>query len=83
MAEKPRGHGQFYGSTVVSAKGQVVIPAEARRALGLANGDKLLVFGPGRDLLVLAKVANVERYVTHLSRHLDAIRGILHKSKAD
>ena len=35
----------FYGVTVVSERGQVVIPAEARRDFGLEPTTKLLVFG--------------------------------------
>lgn len=36
---------RFYGTVTVSDRGQVVIPAEARRDLGIEVGDKLLVFG--------------------------------------
>ncbi len=36
---------RFYGTVTVSDRGQVVIPAEARRDLGISVGDKLLVFG--------------------------------------
>ena len=34
-----------YGVTVVSDKGQVVIPKEAREDLGIRRGDLLLVLG--------------------------------------
>lgn len=34
-----------YGVTVVSDKGQVVIPKEAREDLGIKRGDLLLVLG--------------------------------------
>jgi AbrB family looped-hinge helix DNA binding protein len=36
---------KFYGATTVGERGQVVIPAEARRDLGLTPATKLLVFG--------------------------------------
>ncbi len=36
---------RFYGSITVSERGQVVIPAEARRDFDIDTGDKLLVFG--------------------------------------
>lgn len=36
---------KFYGATVIGERGQVVIPAEARRDLGLEPSTKLLVFG--------------------------------------
>lgn len=36
---------KFYGSITVSERGQVVIPADARKDFGIKTGDKLLVFG--------------------------------------
>lgn len=35
----------FYGSVTINEKGQIVIPADARKALNLSSGDKLLVLG--------------------------------------
>jgi AbrB family looped-hinge helix DNA binding protein len=46
---KPRGSvGELYGTATVSDRGQIVIPAEARRELGIECGTKLLVFRHGR-----------------------------------
>ena len=39
---------KFYGATTVGERGQVVIPAEARRDLNLTPATKLLVFGAHR-----------------------------------
>ena len=39
---------KFYGAATVSERGQVVIPIEARKELGLESGSKLLVFGDRR-----------------------------------
>jgi AbrB family looped-hinge helix DNA binding protein len=36
---------KFYGSVTVSERGQIVIPAEARKDFNINTGDKLLVFG--------------------------------------
>jgi len=36
---------KFYGATTIGERGQVVIPAEARRDLDLTPSTKLLVFG--------------------------------------
>ncbi len=50
----------FYGSATVGERGQIVVPAEARKAHGLQPGDKLLVFRhPHMRGLVLAKVDDV------------------------
>ncbi len=42
--EAPKGK-KFYGSITVSERGQIVIPAEARKDFNIKTGDKLLVFG--------------------------------------
>jgi AbrB family looped-hinge helix DNA binding protein len=51
----------------VSERGQIVIPAEARREMGLKPGTKLLIFGPGGEggpltLMTAAMVTEVVRY---------------------
>jgi AbrB family looped-hinge helix DNA binding protein len=38
----PKGK-KFYGTVTVSERGQIVIPADARRDFGIEVGDKLLV----------------------------------------
>jgi len=72
---------QFYGATKVGEKGQIVIPAEAREAMGLKKGEKLLVFGMGRDMIALSKLSQVEQFESHLSAKLDLIRGVIKKIK--
>jgi AbrB family looped-hinge helix DNA binding protein len=42
--EAPEGK-KFYGSVTVSERGQIVIPADARKDFNIKTGDKLLVFG--------------------------------------
>ena len=39
----------------VSSKGQIVIPAELRRIMGITEGDELYVFGK-EDALVIKKI---------------------------
>lgn len=51
----------------ISSKNQIVIPQEARRALGLKAGDKLLAVVRGTRLIVLQKP----------ERHHKAIRGLV------
>ncbi|WP_051065459.1 AbrB/MazE/SpoVT family DNA-binding domain-containing protein [Nocardiopsis potens] len=48
----PGGRG-FYGAVTVSERGQIVIPAQARRDLGIAPGTKLLVLGDPEQGLAL------------------------------
>lgn len=51
----PGGRG-FYGAVTVSERGQIVIPARARRDLGIDAGDKLLVLGDPQQGLALMTV---------------------------
>jgi len=58
-----RGGPRFYGAVTVSDRGQIVIPAEARRELEIAVGDKMLVVSGPRGALMLIKATLVTRMV--------------------
>ncbi|MGQ9524776.1 MAG: AbrB/MazE/SpoVT family DNA-binding domain-containing protein [Armatimonadota bacterium] len=61
----------FFGAVTVGERGQVVIPSEARRELGIDTGEKLLVFAhPGRSGVVLVKVAAFEKFLESLRETL-------------
>ncbi len=76
----PHEHKHFFGTTTIGEKGQVVIPADARKAMGLKSGDKLLVFGMGKSMVALAKSAQLEKFADSLSQRLEGIREILKKA---
>ncbi len=62
MVQSPDGK-RFYGSITVSERGQIVIPAEARRDFTIEVGDKLLVFGDlEKGLGIIKASALFERY---------------------
>ncbi len=44
---------QIYDTATVNEKGQIVIPADARKDLGIAPGDKLVVIGGHHKALCL------------------------------
>lgn len=50
---------RFYGSITVSDRGQIVIPAEARRDFNIEVGDKLLVLGDLDSGLALMKASSL------------------------
>jgi len=58
--EAPEGK-KFYGSVTVSERGQVVIPADARKDFGIKTGDKLLVFGDLERGLGIATLGIMQR----------------------
>ena len=56
---------KFYGATTVGERGQVVIPAEARRDFEITPTTKLLVFGSqGHGGLMLTKAEAVSEFIT-------------------
>ncbi|MBN1953725.1 MAG: AbrB/MazE/SpoVT family DNA-binding domain-containing protein [Anaerolineae bacterium] len=75
--DEERKRVRFYGAVTVSDRGQIVVPAEARRDLGIEVGEKLLaVSGPGGWLIfipasilgeMLAQWADVARLLTDSS----------------
>jgi AbrB family looped-hinge helix DNA binding protein len=63
-----------FGSATVGPRGQVVIPANARKELGIEAGTTLLVFlGPGERGLILFKADAVEQIVKMVSESLTTV----------
>ena len=71
---KPR----IFGSATVSPKGQVVIPSNARKSIGITSGDTLLVCGPphGQGLLLI-KVDTVEEILSMVSEQLTSFEKLV------
>lgn len=59
----------FYGSATLGERGQVVIPAEARKDCDIQPGDKLLVFSHPlhKGMLILAKVGEMQQLLQQLA----------------
>ena len=67
-----------FGSATVGLKGQVVIPANARKELGINNGDTLLVFkAPHHQGLVLIKAEAMEQVLTTMTEQLSHFEKLL------
>lgn len=62
----------FFGSATVGERGQIVIPAEARKECEMASGDKILVFRHPMHpkMLILAHVTDMQELHKQM---LDAI----------
>jgi len=68
--KKMISHDKLYGTTTVGARGQVVIPAEARKDLGLNPGDQLMVMGKFGKALGLIKTEEMESFVKVIMENL-------------
>ncbi len=74
-AEINEMHPVFYGSTTVGERGQVVIPAEARKDMDITPSTKLLVMGgPHKNLLILAKAEYVTTFMTKMTDMLNQFK---------
>lgn len=72
-----------FGSTTVGPRGQVVIPASARKELGIDAGNTLLVFRGFRgNGVLLLKVEAVERMLGMVSEHLPDFEKLVRSSKS-
>ena len=55
----------FYGAATVGERGQIVIPAEARKQYQIETGDKLLIMGtPAQKGLMLCKIDDLREFMT-------------------
>ena len=74
---------KLYGSVTVAERGQVVIPAEARRDLKMGPSTKLLVFsGPEKRGLMFVKAETMTEFIAHATAMLSQFERILKSSPA-
>lgn len=67
MDLKVEGHmaPKFYGATTVGERGQVVIPAEARRDFDIKPADKLVVLGShNKGGLMITKAETLTQFLS-------------------
>ena len=70
---------QFFGFVTVGERGQVVIPAEARRRFNFKAGDKLLVLGhPPAGGVLICRADTIRDFLGHFVEKLvSAEKGFL------
>jgi AbrB family looped-hinge helix DNA binding protein len=69
---------KYWGSATVGERGQMVIPADARKALDIGAGDKMVIFGHERGKrLMIVKAEDVTQYVTRALGDLAALEAQL------
>ena len=69
---------KFYASVTVGERGQIAIPAEARRDLGIAPGTKLVVLGGSeKRILMMLKAEAVTEILTHTTALLSQFEQVL------
>ncbi len=72
----------FYGTATVGERGQVVIPADARKKLGINPGDKVLVLQhPLAQGVMLCKLDAMRGVFSSLVEDLERIESRLSESE--
>ena len=66
-----QAHDKLYGTTTIGSKGQVVIPAAARKELNLKPGDQLVVMGKFGKVLGLIKTEAMAEFVETIMKNLE------------
>ena len=63
----------FYGTATLGERGQIVIPAEARKDCDITPGDKVLVFRHPLhgQMLILAKVGQMQQLLQQMALALE------------
>ena len=65
------------GIATVGTKGQIVIPADVRAAIGLKEGERLIIVSKGRagdGHFMAMRPHQLERFVEKLAANLSAIK---------
>ncbi len=71
---------QLFGTATVGTKGQVVIPADARDALGIESGDRLYVVGSVEKKWVgFIKEEQFREVLNHLTDNIEQYKDLLKK----
>mgnify|MGYP003597409348 CR=1 FL=1 len=71
---------QLFGTATVGTKGQVVIPADARDALGIESGDRLYVVGSVEKKWVgFIKEEQFRELLNHLTDNIEQYKDLLKK----
>lgn len=74
---------KFYGATTIGERGQMVIPAEARKDLNLVPSTKVMVFaGPIGEGLLIVKADSIAEMLAHANQMLSGVEEVL-KSSTD
>jgi len=62
---------KLYWITKLGPKGQIVIPQEARKELGLKPWDKVVIFSPSWKWIVITSVEEIKKHLKNFADILE------------
>jgi len=73
---------KLYGTATVGSKGQVVIPADARKELDITEGDRLYVVGSDKGQIIgLLKEQQLREIINKITGELETFSSLLEDKK--
>lgn len=72
---------KFEGTVTVGTKGQIVIPAEARKKLGIEPGEKLLVYTTYDKIVGLIRADDIDEFMLFMSNKFAHMQEQVNKAK--
>lgn len=67
--------GKIYGAATVGERGQVVIPAQIRKAYKIVPGDKLIVFCNQGGMIAFVRAEQFNKFLDDASRAMEKYKG--------
>ena len=78
---KPPDGKRFYGSVTVSERGQIVIPAEARKDFGIRAGDKLLILGDLDQGIAIVTLSGIQKMMANSAYFFNMVESTMDDKK--
>ena len=76
---------KFFGTATVGAKGQIVIPLEARKLLNIKSGDKLIVMSRhsrhSSKMISLARADDFAQFLKQFEEHISTVKEEFYKKE--
>ena len=74
---------KLYGTATVGTKGQVVIPSDARDAIGIKPGDRLYVVGSSQKKFVgFIKEEQLRQLIEHITDNVEEYKAALNNKES-
>jgi AbrB family looped-hinge helix DNA binding protein len=71
---------KFYGAVIVGERGQIVIPAEARRDMQITHGERLIILGsPQENGLMITKVGPILQLMSRVRERMSQLESVIKK----
>jgi len=72
--------GKTYGAVTIGERGQLVIPAQLRKALHIKSGDQLMVFAkPDKKIINLMPEKDFSQFLERAAKLISRLENKVHK----